>query len=96
VNAYLCVVTNFSEQVEAQSTLYSSSTSTPLSSIAFGNECFHKAADLSLLVESTNISDGYIKRHLLKTNLISRYFPVSITQVISGIVMPVSAILVAK
>jgi hypothetical protein len=81
--------------METQPTLHSTGASSSLGSVAFGNKCFHKAAYLSLLIKSNK----YVRKAngmICKTNLISRYFPVSITQVMSGIVIPVSAMFVAE
>ena len=66
MNAYLCVMANFSEQVETQSLLYPSSAPSSLSSIAFGNKRFYKAADLSFLIEPINAYKSGLQKLFIK------------------------------
>lgn len=75
--------------------LHPASTTPPLRGIAPCNEPFGQTTDLPLFIESRTIQQD-TKEFAKPTNLISRCLPVSITHVISGIVIPVSAILVAN
>lgn len=85
----------FGKKMETKTRLYSSSSSPPLSGIATSNIRFDESAYLPLFIKSVSlISIIYICERIY-TNLISRCFPVSITQVMSGIVIPVSAMFVA-
>ena len=45
-------MTELGEEVEAQTALDTSGTSTPLSGVALGDECLNEFAQLSLLVEA--------------------------------------------
>jgi hypothetical protein len=94
----LGLVPQLGEEVKTQAVPDATCATTSLRGIALGYEGFHQPTELPLLVES-------ILRELIQVNivlenqaphLISRCFPVSMTHVISGIVMPVSAIFVAR
>jgi hypothetical protein len=78
---------HFREQMEAQPVLYTTCTTTSLSSVTFGNERFHKSAELALLVESENGQGKHSKKEVC-TYRISLCLPVSMTHVISGMVIP--------
>lgn len=86
---------DFREEMEAQARLHTSSASPALCGIALCDEGFYQSADLAFLVEAVIESGPRGTWNANDTYRISRCLPVSITQVISGMVIPVSAIFVA-
>jgi hypothetical protein len=87
----LDIMTSFGEQVESKALLNTTRTTAPLLGIASSNVYVDKTRQLPLLVISCISTTSN-----LSTHLISFCLPVSITQVISGIVTPVSAMFVAR
>ena len=84
--------------MEAQSCTDTTRTTASLGSVASCYECFDQSTQLLLLVKPEDMNKKIISIIPVSdvfTHLISRCFPESITQVMSGIVIPVSAILVA-
>lgn len=49
--SYLIIVPDFREEMEAQSLLHTTSTTSALSGIALCNECFYQTADLAFLIK---------------------------------------------
>jgi hypothetical protein len=94
---HLGLVSKLSEKMERESLLDSTGSSSSLSSVAFGDPGLHELGNLTLLVEPEGIGSQHRSREGTKrtgTNLISLCFPLSITQTMSGMVTPVSAMLV--
>ena len=83
-------------EMETETVLNTPCSSPTLSCIAFCDKCLDEATDLSLFIKSKRCQ-VVIAQIYEKTSryLISRCLPESITHVMSGIVIPVSAILVA-
>jgi len=81
--------------MEAKAVLDASGSSSALCSIALGYECLDEFTELPLFVEPVECHFYKYPSNGAIAYLISRCFPESMTQVMSGMVIPVSAILVA-
>jgi hypothetical protein len=87
---YLLIMSRLSEQMECQTLLYTTGSSSPLLGIVLRDRDFHQTRQLTPFV----IPRRQHSHHNV-SYLISLCLPVSITQVMSGIVTPVSAMFVA-
>ena len=95
---HLSVVPQLGEEVEGEALLDTTGPTAALGGVALGDPRLDELRDLSLLVESAQRAGCQSGRRLYRLqlpHLISRCLPESMTQTQSGIVTPVSAMLVA-
>ena len=83
------------EEMEAESRLHTPGSTATLCSVTLRDVSLDKSTDLSLLVEPAREVQHANKLARGPSYLISRCLPESMTQVMSGMVIPVSAMFVA-
>jgi hypothetical protein len=86
---------NLREEMEAQALLNSARPTSSLSCVTLRHICLHETAELAFLIEPERCMRKCADARQ-RTYLISLCFPESITQVMSGMVIPVSAMFVAE